>query len=86
MALSKVLIIVGDASETLDTMYPYYRLQEAGFEPVVAAGLAVIIVGERQPATGWLGLVLILACLVCISAPVGRTRPRGEAPRQQTAR
>ena len=32
----KVLIIIGDASETLDTMYPYYRLQEAGFEPVVA--------------------------------------------------
>lgn len=34
---SKVLLIVGDASETLDTMYPYYRLQEEGFEPVVAA-------------------------------------------------
>lgn len=33
----KVLIVVGDATETLDTMYPYYRLQEAGFEPVVAA-------------------------------------------------
>ena len=33
----KVLIVVGDAAETLDTMYPYYRLQEAGFEPVVAA-------------------------------------------------
>jgi len=33
----KVLIIVGDASETLDTMYPYYRLIEAGFQPVVAA-------------------------------------------------
>ena len=33
----QVLIIVGDATETLDTMYPYYRLQEAGFEPVVAA-------------------------------------------------
>ena len=32
-----VLIIVGDATETLDTMYPYYRLQEAGFKPVVAA-------------------------------------------------
>jgi protease I len=31
-----VLLIVGDASETLDTLYPYYRLQEAGFEPVVA--------------------------------------------------
>lgn len=35
--MNKVLLIVGDASETLDTLYPYYRLQEAGFEPVVAA-------------------------------------------------
>lgn len=35
--MEKVLIIVGDASETLDTMYPYYRLIEAGFQPVVAA-------------------------------------------------
>ncbi len=33
----KVLIVVGDASETLDTMYPFYRLQEAGFLPVVTA-------------------------------------------------
>lgn len=35
--MDKVLIIIGDATETLDTMYPYYRLQEAGFTPVVAA-------------------------------------------------
>jgi protease I len=34
---AKVLIVVGDATETLDTMYPYYRLIEAGFSPVVAA-------------------------------------------------
>ena len=33
----RVLIIVGDASETVDTLYPLYRLQEAGFAPVVAA-------------------------------------------------
>ena len=33
---ASVLLVVGDASETLDTLYPYYRLQEAGFEPVVA--------------------------------------------------
>ena len=32
----KVLIIIGDASETMDTMYPYYRLIEGGYEPVVA--------------------------------------------------
>ena len=36
MSESKVLIIVGDASETLDTMYPFYRLQEDNFVPVVA--------------------------------------------------
>ncbi|MCB9782292.1 MAG: DJ-1/PfpI family protein [Candidatus Omnitrophica bacterium] len=35
--MNKVLIIVGDATETVDTLYPYYRLQEEGFEPVVAA-------------------------------------------------
>jgi protease I len=32
----KVLIIIGDASETLDTLYPYYRLQEGRFQPVFA--------------------------------------------------
>ena len=37
--MEKVLVIVGDASETLDTMYPFYRLQEAGFQPVVALSL-----------------------------------------------
>ena len=44
------------------------------FEPVVAAGLAVVIVGERLPLLGWAGIVLILACLICISAPT-RTPP-----------
>ena len=50
----KVLIIVGDASETLDTMYPYYRLQEAGFTPVVAAPekrLYQMVMHEIKP--GW---------------------------------
>ncbi len=36
-SMNKVLIIVGDASETMDTLYPFYRLQEDGFVPVVAA-------------------------------------------------
>ena len=35
--MEKVLIIVGDASETVDTLYPFYRLQEGGYQPVVAA-------------------------------------------------
>ena len=33
----KVLIIIGDATETVDTMYPYFRLIEGGYEPVLAA-------------------------------------------------
>ena len=33
---NKVLIIVGDATETVDTLYPFLRIQEEGFTPVVA--------------------------------------------------
>jgi protease I len=36
-AVEKVLVVIGDATETVDTLYPFYRLQEAGFEPVVIA-------------------------------------------------
>ncbi len=35
--MDKVLIVIGDASEAMDTLYPYYRVQEDGFEAVVAA-------------------------------------------------
>jgi protease I len=37
MSQPKVLVIVGDATETVDTLYPFYRLIEGGFKPVVAA-------------------------------------------------
>jgi protease I len=32
----EVLIIVGDATETVDTLYPFYRLIEGGYQPVIA--------------------------------------------------
>lgn len=51
------------------------------FEPVVATGLAVVIVGERLPTLGWIGVVLILACLVCISAPVKVTKRQNACSR-----
>jgi len=44
------------------------------FEPVVAAVLAVVIVGERLPPLGWLGVGLVILCLVCVTAPAGRRR------------
>ena len=34
--MNKVLIIVGEATETVDTLYPFFRVQEDGFIPVVA--------------------------------------------------
>jgi len=52
--VNQVLIIVGDATETVDTLYPYYRLQEDGFEPVVAAtekGRYPMVLHEIKP--GW---------------------------------
>lgn len=39
-------------------------------EPVVAALLAVLVVGERLTAAGWLGVALILSCLAVIALPV----------------
>lgn len=42
------------------------------FEPVVAAFLAVVIVGERLLTLGWVGVALIIACLLCITAPTKR--------------
>lgn len=50
----KVLIIVGDATETVDTLYPYYRVMEEGFQPVVAAPekrLYQMVMHEVKP--GW---------------------------------
>ncbi len=35
--IGKALIVVGDATETVDTPYPYYRLIESGIRPVVIA-------------------------------------------------
>ena len=34
---NSVLIVIGDAAETVDTLYPVLRLQEDGLRPVIAA-------------------------------------------------
>lgn len=52
--MPKVLIVIGDAAEVLDTMYPYFRLPEDGFEVVVAAPEVRLyhLVQHEQPP-GW---------------------------------
>lgn len=52
--MPKVLLPIGDATEVLDTMYPYFRLPEDGFEVVVAGPEARVyhmVLHERPP--GW---------------------------------
>ncbi|WP_424926877.1 DMT family transporter [Amaricoccus tamworthensis] len=50
------------------------------FEPVVAAVLAVLIVGERLPAMGWLGVVMVVGCLAIITLPSSIRRRPGLTP------
>jgi DME family drug/metabolite transporter len=46
-------------------------------EPAVAAVLAVLVVGERLAPGGWIGVGLVAACLVVLTAPArSRTRER----------
>src|SRR5205809_4874929 len=35
-SMDKVLLVIGDAAEVLDTMYPLFRLREDGYQVVVA--------------------------------------------------
>ncbi|PJJ86220.1 DME family drug/metabolite transporter [Brevirhabdus pacifica] len=44
------------------------------FEPVVAAILAIHVVGEMLTPRGWLGVALVIACLLWTSWPMGRAR------------
>ena len=50
----KILIPIGDAAEAMDTLYPYFRVQEDGYEAVVAgpeARVYHLVMHEIPP--GW---------------------------------
>lgn len=52
--MPKVLLVIGDAAEAMDTLYPYFRVQEDGFEAVVAgpeARIYPLVMHEIPP--GW---------------------------------
>ncbi|OKP67284.1 DMT family transporter [Ensifer adhaerens] len=54
-------------------------------EPVIAAVLAVVIVGERLPAEGWAGIGLIVGSLFILTLPMPGRRRRAERPRSAAA-
>ena len=52
--MPKVLLPIGDAAETMDTLYAYYRIREGGYEVVVAAPekrVYALVLHEIPP--GW---------------------------------
>ena len=54
MNQGKVLIVIGDATEALDTFYPYFRVQEDGYQAVVTgpeARVYNLVMHEVPP--GW---------------------------------
>ncbi|AFK53145.1 transporter ywfM [Tistrella mobilis KA081020-065] len=53
-------------------------------EPVVAAILAILVVGERLPPAGWAGVALVIACLAIVTLPA-RRRPFRPAPPAATS-
>lgn len=44
-------------------------------EPAVAAIIAVLVLHERLPVLGWVGMGVLLASLVVLTASLGRRRP-----------
>ncbi len=54
-AVPKILMPIGDATEALDTLYPFFRVAEEGYRPVVAgpeARLYHMVLHEIPPASG----------------------------------
>jgi protease I len=50
--MKKILLVIGDAAEVLDTFYPYHRLQEAGYQVDVggpAARVYHLVQHDRHP-------------------------------------
>jgi len=52
--MDKVLLVIGDATEQMDTLYPYFRIPEEGYELHVAAPEARLIhMVAHQVPPGW---------------------------------
>lgn len=53
-SVGKVLLVIGDAAEVTDTLYPWMRLQEDGYQVVVAApDVRIYDLVQHQRPEGW---------------------------------
>jgi len=50
----KILLVIGDAAEVTDTIYPWMRIQEAGYQVIVAApDVSTYSLVQHQRPEGW---------------------------------
>lgn len=49
----KILIVTGDAAESLEVYYPYYRILEAGYEAVIASPKKKVLRTVVHDFEGW---------------------------------
>ncbi|WP_406736718.1 DMT family transporter [Thioclava sp. GXIMD4215] len=49
-------------------------------EPVIAAILAILVVGEHLPPLGWVGVALVVGCLTLLTLPPGSADRKAEPP------
>ena len=50
----KILLVIGDAAEVIDTLYPWMRIQEACYRVVVAAPeVRIYSLVQHQRPEGW---------------------------------
>ncbi|MEV0598456.1 EamA family transporter [Streptomyces sp. NPDC050315] len=52
-------------------------------EPAVAAVLAVLVVGERLPAFGWVGIAFVVGCLAVLTTPQRSARSAWRSQQRQ---
>ena len=53
-AAKKILLVIGDAAEVVDTIYPWMRVQEAGYQVVVAAPeVRMYSLVQHERPVGW---------------------------------
>ena len=69
----KVLLVIGDAVEATDTLYPYFRVQEDGYECVVSESGELI--GRDRLVAEQIGHACFLATDWRFRQPVTKVDP-----------
>ncbi len=81
LALVATVVAYSLFNRGLRTVAPAVAATLGLAEPLVAAGLGVVVLGERLPVVSWLGGAILLAALVVMIRVAGASDPPVERPR-----